>query len=250
MHTTLVKHYSEEIRGLPLLAAILYNLDIMHKDAKDHGAGQIQYHNGGFSISLDKAMMEGYMPKSPFTTVIIIDGAHGRLQCTPNTGMYMENRNAIDHHYRNLKHTTYRDEHESNQFSPIPAELLDYFATLLKSTSTNPGDHTINYEHIESTHDFLGNTVSIHIFNFIIYNLVNVSIQISDLSGFNLLSVDSADELIKNETLQDGFKYEILKENYMSVPAPKNYGEGHTEYICGHFLRNMIDSVKKSQYKE
>lgn len=243
MHTTLIEYYKEEIVGFPLLAAILFNMDLMHEDAKDNGGSHINYHNGGFSIHLGKAISEGGMPTSPFSTVIVVDGAHGKLMCTPNTGMYMEDRNAIDHHYRNLKHTTYHSEHKSNRFSPIPADMLDYFRTILKSASKHPGDHTINYDHFESTNSFLGNTVSIHIFNFIIYNLVNVSIQISDLSGFNLLSVESRDELIKNETLKEGFMYEVLKDSYVSVPAPKNYGEGYTEYICGHFLRNMTDDI-------
>ena len=246
MHTTLIEYYKEEIVGLPLLAAILFNMDIMHKSARDNGGSQIQYHNGGFSIHLGKAILEGEMPTSPFSTAIVVDGAYGKLACTPNTGMYLENRNAIDHHYRNFKYTTYRSEHESNRFSPIPDELLDYFRTILKSTSANPGDHTIIYDHIESTNTFLDKTVSIRIFNFNIYNLVTVSIQITDHSGLNLLSVDSRDELIKNETLRDGLKYEILKENYMSVPAPKNYDEGYTEYICGHFLRNMTDDIISS----
>lgn len=243
MHTTLIEYYKEEIVGLPLLAAILFNMDMMHNSARDDGGSQIQYHNGGFSIHPGKAILEGEMPTSPFSTAIVVDGAHGRLACTPNTGMYMENRNAIDHHYRNFKHTTYRCEHESNRFSPIPVDMLDYFRTVLKSASTNPGDHTINYEHFESTNTFLDKTVTIHTFNFNIYNLVTVSIQISDHSGFNLLSVDSRGKLIKNETLQDGLKYEILRENYMSVPPPKNYGEGYTEYICGHFLLNMTDDI-------
>ena len=243
MHTTLIEYYKKEIVGFPLLAAILYNLDILHKEAKECDENQIQYHNGGFVINISKTLSEGHMSNSPFSIAVVVDSAYGKLTCTPNTGVYMENRNAIDHHYRNFKHTTYRCEHESNRFSPIPVDMLDYFRTILKSSSINPGDHTINYDHFESTNTFLDKTVTIHTFNFNIYNLVTVSIQISDHSGFNLLSVDSRDKLIKNEALQDGLKYEILRENYMSVPPPKNYGEGYTEYICGHFLLNMTDDI-------